>query len=101
MTWNELKIAIDAGLAKEGMTGDEEVHLDMEPDQEVKNWAFSTRFDGVRSVMLTSHEYDPAKCMWWMTCIRCGKDTTVYGERQVCYTCDPTLYPPTPTPGPD
>lgn len=93
MTWNQLKQKIDEMLAREGLTGDTEVRLDMEPDQDVKNWGVSTRFDGEKSVILTSHEYDTEKQFWWMTCIRCDRSSLVYGDRNVCYECDPVLHP--------
>ena len=96
MTWNELKEKVERSLLREGLTGDIDVALDMEPDQDVKNWGFSTRFDGKKSLMLTSREYDLDKNEWLMTCIRCDQVSVVYGRRSVCYTCDPVLHPRNP-----
>ena len=84
---------IEEMLEKNNLTGDTEVRLDMEPDQDVKNWGISTRYDGQKCIILTSQEYDIEKCYWWMTCIRCDRSSLVYGTRNVCYTCDPVLYP--------
>lgn len=96
MTWKELKQTIDALLVREGLSEDTEVRLDMEPDQDIKNWGITTRFDGEKSVILTSMEYDAEKQYWWMTCIRCDRSHLVYGMRTVCYECDPALFPRNP-----
>ena len=93
MKWKELKQKVDEMLARDGLSEDTEVRLDMEPDQDVKNWGITTRFDGEKAIILTSMEYDPEKNFWWMTCIRCDRSTMVYGDRRVCYDCDPVLYP--------